>query len=214
MKNSINKILLTLAVLICGTVMLNAQIHGTVKDEYGKTLQGVLITSENGRNVAMTDKEGKYDLNINDESKLVVFSLKGYISQSIDILSDKIDVSLERAETYDLEEKINDGINEQTKNNVTGAISRVTDTDLRKSPVSNLSMSFAGHVPGLLSRETYSEPSRTKTDLFLRGYSSPNGGTALVVIDGFPYDYNANQLFEYISANEVESVSFLKDGAS
>ena len=36
----------------------------------------------------------------------------------------------------------------------------------------------------------------------------------MIVIDGFPYDYNANQLFEYITANEVESINVLKDASA
>lgn len=214
MNNFINKILLAFTMLTLGAVFVNAQVNGTVKDEYGHILQGVLITSENGRNISMTDKEGNFDMIINDESRFLSFSLKGYITQTLDIEDVLMDVTLERAETYDLDEKVFFGTIEQRKGDLTGSVARVTGDELRRSPVGNLSMALTGRLPGLFTRETYSEPSRTNTQLWVRGYPSPNGGSAMVVIDGFPYDYNANQLFEYITANEVESINVLKDASS
>ncbi|NCB25916.1 MAG: SusC/RagA family TonB-linked outer membrane protein [Bacteroidia bacterium] len=218
MNNSIKKSLLSFACLLLWVFSLNAQVSGTVKDGYGRVLQGVLITSENEKNITITDKNGDYDLTIDDGSKYVSFTFLGYVSQRHDIDSDtygkQIDVTLERAETFDLDEKFFTGIYTQRKEEVTGSIARVTGKELEKSPVGNLSMSLTGRLAGLFTRETYSEPARTNTELWIRGSSSPNGGTALVVIDGFPYDYNANQLFEYITANEVESISVLKDASA
>src|SRR5690606_36182464 len=125
-----------------------------------------------------------------------------------------LNVTLKRAETYDLDENWHFGNYTQRKKEVTASTAMVTSDELRRSPVGNLSMSLAGRLPGVFTRETYSEPARTNTELWVRGYSSPNGGTAMVVIDGFPYDYNANELFEYITANEVESISVLKDASA
>ncbi len=214
MNNFINKILLTFAIFTWGVISVNAQVNGTVKDEYGRTLQGVLVTSENGKNISMTDKEGNFDMVINDESKFLRFSLEGYLTQTVETADEEMNVTLKRAETYDFEEKVFFGNYEQPKGKVTGSVARVTGEELRRAPVGNLSMSLAGRLPGLFTRETYSEPSRTNTQLWVRGYPSPNGGTAMVVIDGFPYDYNANQLFEYITAHEVESINVLKDASS
>ncbi|KUK74806.1 MAG: SusC/RagA family TonB-linked outer membrane protein [Proteiniphilum acetatigenes] len=217
MNNSIKKSLSSLACMLLWVISLNAQVNGMVKDEYGRILQGVLITSENGKDVTITDKNGNYDITISDESKYLTFSMLGYVSQNLnisDVLGETQDITLKRAETFDLDEKVFLGNYTQRKDEVTGSIARVTGKELERSPVANLSMSLAGRLPGLFTRETYSEPARTNTELWVRGSASPNGGTALVVIDGFPYDYNANQLFEYITANEVESISVLKDAST
>jgi len=218
MNNSIKKFLLPFACLLLWAFSLNAQVNGTVKDVNGNILQGVLITSEMEKKVTITDRNGAYDIIVNDGSTKLIFSLLGYISQEHEIntqsFNETLNVTLERAETFDLDEKVYFGNYTQTKKEVTGSISRVTGKELEHSPVGNLSMSLAGRLPGLFTRETYSEPARTNTQLWVRGYSSPNGGTAMVVIDGFPYDYNANQLFEYITANEVESISVLKDASA
>jgi len=218
MNNYIKKILWSVACLLLWGFSLNAQVSGTVKDGYGRVLQGVLIISENEKNITITDQNGDYELTVNDGSEYLTFSLRGYTSHRLDIdgeaYGEKTNVSLDRAETFDLDEDIYIGNYKQRKDKVTGSISRVTGKELESSPVGNLSMSLAGRLPGLFTRETYSEPARTNTELWVRGSVSPNGGTALVVIDGFPYDYNANQLFEYITANEVESISVLKDASA
>jgi TonB-linked SusC/RagA family outer membrane protein len=187
-------------------------MSGKVTDGNGRPLQGVLVTSENGKNITATDSKGQYELTIDDLSNQVRFSLAGYVSQTLPV-SEELDVVLKRAETYDLDEKVFFGNYVQRKGDVTGSIASVTSEELRRSPTGNLSMSLAGRLPGLFTRETYSEPARTNTELRVRG-ASMHGNTALVVIDGFPYAYNSNELFEYITANEVESITVLKDAST
>ncbi|MEA4917817.1 SusC/RagA family TonB-linked outer membrane protein [Proteiniphilum sp.] len=217
MNNSIKRSLLVFACMLLWAFSVNAQVIGTVKNEQGHTMQGVLVTSENGKDVTISDHKGNWNIAITDESTFLTFSFPGYVSYNLkvnEIYDETQDVILTRAETFDLDEKVFLGNYTQRKGEVTGSISRVTGKELERSPVGNLSMSLAGRLPGLLTRETYSEPARTNTELWVRGYSSPNGGTAMIVIDGFPYDYNANQLFEYITANEVESINILKDASA
>ncbi len=217
MNNSIKRSLLVFACMLLWAFSVNAQVIGTVKNEQGHTMQGVLVTSENGKDVTISDHKGNWNIAITDESTFLTFSFPGYVSYNLkvdEIYDETQDVILTRAETFDLDEKVFLGNYTQRKGEVTGSISRVTGKELERSPVGNLSMSLAGRLPGLLTRETYSEPARTNTELWVRGYSSPNGGTAMIVIDGFPYDYNANQLFEYITANEVESINVLKDASA
>lgn len=208
-----NKAILSLLSLFLWGGLLHAQINGTVKDEYGASLQGVVITSVNGKNATATDQHGHYELRIDDNGEYVTFVKNGYVSQTHPVSSEALAVILKRAETYDLDETIYFGNYAQRKEASSASTSKVTSDVLRRSPVGNMSMSLAGRLPGLLTRETYSEPARTNTELWVRGSSSPNGGTALVVIDGFPYDYNANELFEYITPHEVESIDILKDAA-
>ena len=97
---------------------------------------------------------------------------------------------------------------------LTGAVSTVSGAELERHPVANLSQTFAGRLAGLTTQETFSELSRAQTDLFIRGLSSARKGDPLVIIDGIPTSYNSNQSLEYISPNEIESISVLKDAST
>ncbi|MDR1102697.1 MAG: SusC/RagA family TonB-linked outer membrane protein [Tannerella sp.] len=121
---------------------------------------------------------------------------------------------LTETELYRPEETVRFGYSSQPKGAVTGAVSTVSGKELESSPVANLSQSLAGRLTGLFTEETYSEPSRVNTTLRVRGANTIYANQPLVVIDGFPYAYNSNALFEYISAYEVESVSVLKDASA
>lgn len=68
MNNLIKKYLLSFTCLLLCAFSLNAQVKGTVKDGNDRILQGVLITSEMGKNKTITDRNGEYDLLINDGS--------------------------------------------------------------------------------------------------------------------------------------------------
>ncbi|MDR0572999.1 MAG: carboxypeptidase-like regulatory domain-containing protein [Tannerella sp.] len=62
MNNLINKILFSSVFMSLLCISINAQINGIVKDEYGRILQGVIITSENGKNITTTDRTGRYNI--------------------------------------------------------------------------------------------------------------------------------------------------------
>ena len=129
---------------------------------------------------------------------------------------DTVVVDVEEAVTnlYNPQETVRFGYSSQNRGAVTGSVATVSGRELESSPVANLSQSLAGRLPGLSTAETYSEPSRVTTTLRVRGASTIYANQPLVVIDGFPYAYNSNELFEYISAYEVESISVLKDASA
>ncbi|MDR1380192.1 MAG: SusC/RagA family TonB-linked outer membrane protein [Tannerella sp.] len=126
------------------------------------------------------------------------------------------ETNIEAAATdlYNPDEVVRLGYSSQKRDAVSGAVVTVSGRELERSPVANLSQSLAGRLPGLSTAETYSEPSRITTTLRVRGAATVYANQPLVVIDGFPYAYNSNELFEYISAYEVESISVLKDASA
>jgi TonB-linked SusC/RagA family outer membrane protein len=125
-----------------------------------------------------------------------------------------VETGLKATELYNADDVVHFGYSSQKRGAVSGSVATVTGRELESSPVANLSQSLAGRLTGLFTAETYSEPSRVNTTLRVRGASTAYANQPLVVIDGFPYAYNSNQLFEYISAYEVESISVLKDASA
>lgn len=189
-------------------------VQGRVRDAWGAPLPGIAIRSENGLNGTSTDRNGRFVMAVSDRSSSLIFSGKGYLSREIPIETNKeLDVRLE-ADVHRTDEVVDLGYSSQRRGAVSGSVATVSGEELERAPVANLSQAFAGRFAGLFTQETYSELSRANTDLFVRGISAGRINEPLVVIDGIVCSYQSNETLEYISANEIESVSVLKDAAS
>ncbi|MEZ4900611.1 MAG: carboxypeptidase-like regulatory domain-containing protein [Spirosomataceae bacterium] len=62
---------------------INLIISGTVTDENGGGLPGVSILIKGTQRGTVTDPNGKYKIDVPDESAVLVFSYVGYLSQEI-----------------------------------------------------------------------------------------------------------------------------------
>nr|WP_295927047.1 SusC/RagA family TonB-linked outer membrane protein [uncultured Dyadobacter sp.] len=189
-------------------------INGVVRDNAGQPLAGVVIHSENGQNGTSTNAKGEFAIRIDDGSHAVVLSLYGYRNQKIAV-SDKpeLEVKLERDAHYK-DEVVQLGYTSQLRGELSGAVSTIKGEELEKSPVANLTQTLAGRLSGLTTQETFSELSRANTNLYVRGLSAARGSGPLVIIDGIICAYNSNQTLEYITANEIESITLLKDAST
>jgi len=192
---------------------LAASFNGIVTDEFGRPLAGVTISDESGKTGTSTNKKGEYSI-INNEYKQLIFSYMGYTTQKVTTGgNERIDVQL-KWDAHKKDEVIQLGYTSQLRNNISGSVSTVSGAELEKSPVANLTQAFAGRLAGLTTQETTSELSRANTNLYIRGLSAARGNGPLVMIDGIVVSYNSNQTLDYISANEIESITILKDAST
>ena len=227
------KISLLLVLMLTGPLSAayaqkGAAMKGMVRDEFGKPLVGVAIRSANGNNRSVTQKDGSYSIDVNDGSDRVVFSYLGYADQSVPYQKGaEVDVKMladgQKLWPYRFQgywrdvgdQTIHMGYTDQKLKDVSGAVSVVTGDELRKSPVASLSQALTGRLTGLYLDEYQSEPTREKLYAIGRGLHTQNYNTTpLVVIDGIPCSYNANESYQYINANEIETVTFLKDAST
>jgi TonB-linked SusC/RagA family outer membrane protein len=207
-------------VLMCffGTTLsaqqLSISINGVAVNEFGKPLEGVVVSSEDGQSRALTNANGEYVLVMNEKSEFLKFSFIGYLNQKVAIGDkERIDVKLV-PDVHNLDEVVQLGYTTQLRSQISGAIATVSGRELEKAPVANLGQTLAGRLSGLTTRETYSELSRANTQLFVRGLSASREVGPLIMIDGIICAYNSNQTLEYISANEIESITVLKDAST
>src|SRR5690606_228651 len=99
---------------------------------------------------------------------------------------------------------------QQKKLSVTGAVSSVSSDELKKTPSASLAVALAGKLPGLSSvQRGGGQPGRDDATMFLRGAATTNGQSPLILIDGVPRDN-----IRTLDANEVESVTVLKDASA
>ncbi len=212
--------LLVCLLLLSGGELLAQQeenqelITGIITDEFNNPLSNVLINSANGKDGTLTNFQGEYSLMVLDGGKNLIISRDGYRNQTINIAGkSKIDIRL-RKDAHRKDELIDLGYSVQKGSEISGSISAIRGEELERSPVANLTQTLAGRLSGLTTQESYSELSRATTNLYVRGLSAARNNGPLVIIDGIINAYNSNQSLEYISPNEIESITILKDASS
>lgn len=188
---------------------VDVTITGTVLDENGEPIPGVTVSVPGTGLGTATDIEGKYFITVPEGSTLV-FSFIGFETQTIAVGGQSIiDVTLGE-DISALEEVVVVGYAEQKKISVTGAVSSVNSKELRQSSSASLANALAGRLPGLTSIQSGGgQPGRDDATMYLRGAATTNGRSPLILIDGVPRDN-----IRTIDANEVESVTILKDASA
>lgn len=200
---------LTALMLFSVTHEANAQtntITGTVvgaNDNF--PLPGVNVIVKGTNNGVVTNFDGNYSIDASPHSTLS-FSFVGYKTQEI-LVSNQTTINLSLEEDIaNLEEVIVVGYGAQKKLTLTGAVEKVDAETFENRGVTNPILALQGATPGLVVSRTSSRPGNEGATFNIRGNTSINGGSSLVVVDGVP---NAN--FGSINPNDIESISVLKD---
>ncbi|MGE8381162.1 MAG: carboxypeptidase-like regulatory domain-containing protein, partial [Sphingobacterium sp.] len=113
----------------------------------GNALESVTVAVKGTSVATKTDAQGRYTVEVEDQHKILVFSLVGY--QSVEHMigsSSQINMTLVAA-VSDLEEAVVVAYGKQRKISVIGAISSVSPKQL-KTPVAKISSALAGQMAG------------------------------------------------------------------
>lgn len=208
-------LLACLSLSLAPTLAQSVSVSGSVTDLFGNPLDGVVISSGNGQNGTSTTGDGTFEFMVTDGSQEIRFQANGFATQTAAIgLDRKAILMVLPFDAHVKDQIIQQGYSSQRGVEVSGAISTVSGEELERAPVANLTQSLPGRLSGLTAQETFSELSRATTDIFIRGLSTARKLGPLVIIDGIPVSYNSNQTLEYISANEIETITLLKDAST
>ena len=209
---SIKKLLtLTLSLFFAVTVFAqNRTITGTVRDSNGDPLPGVGIILQGTTRGAMSTVDGTFSLSVPAGAAVLEFSSMGYESQTITVPVGQNSINVTLAEdTMSLEETVVVGYGTQKKVNLTGAVSAVESKELENRSARSLGFMLQGSVPGLTISTAQGRGGLNEDpSINIRGFTSINGGSPLVLIDGAVGNLNR------INPNDVESVSVIKDAAA
>lgn len=184
-------------------------LTGKVVDSDGNPLVGASVI-EKGNNVngVTTDTDGVFRIRVKANAVIEV-SFLGYVKKEIQSGSRSfIEVTLEE-DNNTLDEVVVVGYGAQKKISVTGSVASIQTKDLLKSSQSNLSAALSGRLPGLATMQTSGRPGGDDVTLYLRGVSSTNGASPLILIDGVPRSGIGS-----LDPNEVASVTVLKDASA
>jgi TonB-linked SusC/RagA family outer membrane protein len=185
------------------------KITGTVTDENGNPLPGVNVQVEGTSIGTITNVDGKYSIDIQNENSVLIFSFIGYISQRVTPAGQAtINISLVPTLTS-LEEVVVVGYSVQKKMDITGSVAVVDVNELKKVPASNLGQQLQGKAAGVIVGTTGGPG--TSTMVRIRGIGTVNNNGPLYVIDGVS---TRNQDLNSINPNDIESVQVLKDASA
>ncbi|MFA5444898.1 MAG: carboxypeptidase-like regulatory domain-containing protein, partial [Bacteroidales bacterium] len=122
------------------------EISGTVKEAgTDEPLIGVTILVVGTDRGTTTDIDGKFSLNVPQNSTLRI-SYIGFTAQEILVTEQTtLDINLEQ-ESMVMDELVVVGYSVQKKRDVLGAISKVEDKDLTKTPVASAQQALQGRV--------------------------------------------------------------------
>lgn len=211
MKN----IILALAIFACVTLNGWAQsednVTGRVLDEKGKPVAGALVSVEENPLVRVaTDKNGRFEITAVKGSRLKVQTG----DDAMKVV--KIENGSELTVVMDYSsEKVNYGFGlQQTNAESTGAVSTVYAENIDKSSAFSIGNSLYGNVLGLTTMQSTGVVWEQMPSMYIRGLKTLNGNNGiLLVVDGLERDNNW-QALKYITPEEVESVSVLRDAAA
>lgn len=186
-------------------------VRGRVVDETSAPIPGVNVLVKGTTNGTTTDSDGRYALDVDSESSVLVFSFIGYVTQEIPVgTQTSIDVNMVQ-DIQSLQEVVVVGYGEQKKTTITGAVTSIKSDVISQAPVSNLSNALAGRLPGTVFINRSGEPGNDGSQIRVRGTNTTGNPSALVVIDGIA---NRNGGLERLNPADIESITILKDGSA
>lgn len=184
------------------------RIKGTVTDENNDPLPGATVMVKGTARGTTTDFDGHYEITATN-GEVLVFSSIGFATQEKTVAGNYLTINvLLKEDTQQLSEVVVVGYGTQKKENLTGAVSQISEKELENRPAPGLTRNLQGMLPNLNIKMVSGNPTQS-ADFNVRGVTSiGTGGSALVLIDGVEGDPNL------LNPNDVASVTVLKDAAS
>lgn len=210
------KKLSTIVILLCATVSMamaqTKKISGEVLGASdGQPLMGATITAVGSKENAVTDIDGKFVINIPQETKKLSVSYIGMQTKEVTIKGDKMRIYLEEDANL-MQEVVVTGYGSAKKlGSVTGSLATVSSEKLENMPTANFTDALQGQVSGLSVLSSSGEPTASAT-IRLRGIGSIFAGTApLFILDGAPI---SQDIFNSLNPSDIANITVLKDAAS
>lgn len=207
--------ILALAMFACvslnGWAQSEDNVTGRVLDKKGKPVAGALVSVEENPLVRVaTDKNGRFEIIAVKGNRLKVQTG----DDATKVVKVKNGAELTVVMDYS-SEKVNYGFGlQQTNAESTGAVSTVYAENIDKSSAFSIGNSLYGNALGLTTMQSTGVVWEQMPSMYIRGLKTLNGNNGiLLVVDGLERDNNW-QALKYITPEEVESVSVLRDAAA
>ncbi|HUZ61565.1 MAG TPA: TonB-dependent receptor [Hanamia sp.] len=205
--------MLLVGLLISTAGTAQRKISGIVEDATTNLpLGGATISLKSSKANAVADTRGRFDLEIPGGEVVLVVSFVGYNTQNLVVGEGETNVvvKLMQSSNSQLSQVVVVGYGTQKKEDVTGAISTISGSQINSQAIINPVQALTGLASGVQTLQNSGEPGNT-FNVLVRGDNSILGGNSpLFVVDGFPYDGPLSN----INPNNIKSIEVLKDASA
>lgn len=169
-------------------------------------LPGVNIVVKGTTIGKITDEDGEFSIDVPNSNAILTFSFIGYVLQEIPVNGLTVINVTMKPEFTGLDEVVVVGYGTQKKATLTGSVATIKNEDIVITKNENVVNMLTGKMAGVRVVQKSSQPGAYDATIDIRGM-----GTPLFVVDGIPRD---QAYFARMDAEEIESISVLKDGSA
>ncbi|MBL7702291.1 MAG: SusC/RagA family TonB-linked outer membrane protein [Ferruginibacter sp.] len=214
-------ILSTVFVFVLTASAQNRTISGKVTDEKGAPLEGVSVTSPNGKQGTQTEKDGTYSISIPASVKNLIFTYVNFVAQTKSIGAGGVINIILRSVDSRLEEVVVVGYGTQKRKEAGGSITTIKGQAVAEKPVQSFEQALAGRSSGV--QITVPSGVLNAPPVFrIRGINSLSlSSSPLIVLDGTPIitgdlagSNAAGNALASINPADIESMDIAKDAAA
>jgi TonB-linked SusC/RagA family outer membrane protein len=175
----------------------------------GEALIGVTVLVKGTTVGALTDINGNFSIPVSSRQQVTLqISFIGYTAQEVLATPGTPVTAALALEVTAIQEVVVVGYGTQKKESVVGAITQVNSQTLMEAGATTITNAISGKLSGVLTIQTQAEPGSDNASLYVRGLSSWNGSSPLVLVDGVERDFSS------LDPNEINTISVLKDASA
>nr|HPR60521.1 SusC/RagA family TonB-linked outer membrane protein [Prolixibacteraceae bacterium] len=185
-------------------------VRGKVIDDRKDPVIGATVILKGSTSVGtVTDVNGDFSLEIPSGKQTLQVSFIGMQVAEIEASGgDFVTVTLKDENIY-LNETVIVGYGQQKKESVVGAITQTKGETLeRTGGVSSVGAALTGNLPGVITLSTRGTPGDEDPIIFIRGQSTWNNSTPLILVDGIEREMSS------VDISSIENISVLKDASA
>ncbi len=221
--------ILAILVVIPALAQQQITVSGTVRDETGEVMVGVIVVAKNAKGgtvaTTQTDMSGKYSIKCNSKDVLD-FHFLGFESVT-EKASKNLDVILMPDASSQLDAAVAIGFGAVKKADLTGSVTNVKMAEIRNEPVLSIDQALQGRVAGLEITSSDGEPgsdavirirgsrslpvTKANNDGVETGSAKTSTNDPLIVVDGVA---DVVSSLNDINPSDIEAISVLKDASA
>ncbi len=194
------------------TVSVTGKVTGA---DDGLPLPGVSVKIKGSSTGTQTDQNGNFQVKEASASTILTFVYIGYISQDVTVGNNTtLNIKLQPS-SKQLSEVVVTGYQSKIRTDISSSISVVGSKEVADKPVPSIDNLLQGKAAGVQVTTQNGKPG-ANAYIRIRGTGSITAGQEpLLVVDGVQIPDNMSaQFYSTLNANDVQSISILKDAAA